>query len=95
MKKYVAVFKVPDSYEPEETYITGCFTEDNKLHEFSVPLRREIEDDSPTGYWINEYTERSDYGKFFICSRCGGLSRDKTKYCPDCGRRLLPFVGEN
>ena len=95
MKKYVAVFKVPDNYEPEETYVTGCFKKDNRKHEVFVSLRRVLEETGPTGHWIEEYTERSDYGKFFICSRCGGLSKDKTKYCPDCGRRLLPFVGEN
>lgn len=94
MKKYIAVFKVPDNCELEQTYATGYFTEDNKLHEFSVPLRRELEENGPTGHWIEEYTERSDYGDFYICSRCGGLSKDKTKYCPDCGRRLLPFIGE-
>lgn len=93
MKKYVAIFKVPDNCEPEKTYVSGRFIEDNKINEFFVPLRRQLEEDGPTGYWIEEYTERSDYGKFLICSRCGGLSRDKTRYCPDCGRRLLPFGG--
>lgn len=48
----------------------------------------------PSGYWIYEYTERSDYGEFYICPKCGGLSRDKTRYCPDCGRRILPFEEE-
>ncbi len=94
MKKYVAVFKVSDDFEPEETYTTGYFIKDNKTHEVFVPLRRELGETGPTGHWIDEYTERSDYGEFYICSRCGGLSKDKTKYCPDCGRRLLPFGGE-
>ena len=95
MKKYVAVFKVPDDYEPEKTIISGWFVGDKGSRSFTVPLRRVLEEIGPTGHWIEEYTERSDYGEFFICSRCGGLSKDKTKYCPDCGRRLLPFVGEN
>ena len=94
MKKYVAVFKVPDSYEPEKIYVTGCFIKNDRIHEVFVPLRRELGETGPTGHWIEEYTERSDYGDFYICSRCGGLSIDKTKYCPDCGRRLLPFIEE-
>lgn len=94
MKKYVAVFNVPDNYEPEKTIISDWFVGDNKVSEFTVPLRRVLEEDGPTGHWIEDYTEKSDYGEFYICSRCGGLSEDKTRYCPDCGRRLLPFEGE-
>ena len=86
MKKYIAVFKVPDSYEPEKTIISNWFVGDNGSRSFTVPLEEERGE-----YWIYEYTERSDYGKYFICPKCGGLSKDKTKYCPDCGRRILPF----
>lgn len=42
----------------------------------------------PSAEWIYEYTERSDYGRFHICSKCGGLDRDTPKFCSNCGRRM-------
>ena len=44
------------------------------------------------GYWIEDYQPLA-YGFNKIqhkCSVCGGIRRQKSNYCSDCGAKMLP-----
>ena len=68
-----------------EHYKTGCFNRLVALEKIHDTIQDEIV--SKSSAWVT--LESKDVGDLYSCASCGMVYKDRSPYCPNCGKRML------
>ena len=68
-----------------EHYKTGCFNRLVALEKIYDTIQDEIV--SKSSAWVT--LESEDAGDLYSCASCGMVYKDRSPYCPNCGKRML------
>ena len=68
-----------------ENYTTGCFNRLVALEKIYDTIQDEVV--SKSSAWVT--LESIDAGDLYSCASCGMVYKDRSSYCPNCGKRML------
>lgn len=68
-----------------ENYKAGCFHRVVALEKIYDTIQDEVV--SKSSAWVT--LESEDSGDLYSCASCGMVYKDRSSYCPNCGKRML------